>query len=205
MTLGERIRARRMALRMSQELLAERVGVSRQAVTKWEKDQSAPSSENLYRIAAVLDTTVEQLLPPPEAAPQQSRLSRWAFAALLAGLWLALWLLERLIFGIREQYTVLGWLTSWQSTVYLAGWLLSSRMYWYAMALACFGALLNRRVFAVTATAGFFLGWAVGELLGPRQFHVQAGVTYHYGWATWAVVFAIGLLAGAVLQRKKTC
>ncbi len=203
MTLGEAIKARRQAVGMSQELLAERVGVSRQAVTKWEKGQSAPSSENLYKLAAVLDTTVEQLLPPSEAAPGPSRRNRWAFAALLAAFWLALWLLERLIFGIREQYTVLGWLTSWQSTVYLAGWLLSSKLYWYAMALACGGALLNKRVFAMTATGGFFLAWAAGELFGPRQFHPEAGVAYHYGWATWAVIFALSLLVGLLLQRKK--
>ena len=36
MTLGETIQAKRTALGLSQEALAERVGVSRQAVSKWE-------------------------------------------------------------------------------------------------------------------------------------------------------------------------
>ena len=42
MTLGERIKACRQHAGMSQEKVAELVGISRQAVTKWESDQSAP-------------------------------------------------------------------------------------------------------------------------------------------------------------------
>ena len=51
MTLGEKIKEQRTAHGLSQETLAEQMGVSRQAVTKWEADQSAPSSEKL--IAAI--------------------------------------------------------------------------------------------------------------------------------------------------------
>ena len=36
---------------LSQEALARRMDVSRQAVTKWESGQSAPSTENLFRLA----------------------------------------------------------------------------------------------------------------------------------------------------------
>ena len=42
MTLAERIKARRAAAGLSQEKVAEAVGVSRQAVAKWESGQSAP-------------------------------------------------------------------------------------------------------------------------------------------------------------------
>ncbi len=48
---------------MSQEALARRMDVSRQAVTKWESGQSAPSTENLFRLAELFDTTVDLLLP----------------------------------------------------------------------------------------------------------------------------------------------
>ncbi|MBQ7087809.1 MAG: helix-turn-helix transcriptional regulator [Clostridia bacterium] len=61
MTLGERIKEQRTKAKMSQEKLAELVGVSRQAVTKWEAGQSSPSTENLFRIAEVLGTTVDIL------------------------------------------------------------------------------------------------------------------------------------------------
>ena len=68
-TLGERIRAARQAAGLSQEKLAERLGLTRQAVTKWETGQSAPSTENLLRLAEVLGVPVTALLDA--SAPEQ--------------------------------------------------------------------------------------------------------------------------------------
>jgi len=65
MTLGERIRSQRNRSGLSQERVAELVGVSRQAVTKWESGQSAPSTENLFRLAEVFGTTVDMLPDMP--------------------------------------------------------------------------------------------------------------------------------------------
>ena len=71
MTLGERIRCHRQRNGLSQEKAAELIGVSRQAVTKWEKDQSAPSTENLFRLAQLFGTTVDMLLPQEQTAQEQ--------------------------------------------------------------------------------------------------------------------------------------
>ena len=68
-TLGQRIREHRRRAGMSQEALARQMDVSRQAVTKWESGQSAPSTENLFRLAALFHTTVDLLLSPEQAAP----------------------------------------------------------------------------------------------------------------------------------------
>lgn len=62
MTLGQRIQAARKNKGLSQETLAEKVGVSRQALGKWEKDTALPSLENLQALAAVLDGSVDELL-----------------------------------------------------------------------------------------------------------------------------------------------
>ena len=67
MTLGEKIKACRQAAGMSQEKAAELVGVSRQAVTKWEANPSAPNTENLFKLAEIFGTTVELLLASQEA------------------------------------------------------------------------------------------------------------------------------------------
>ena len=42
MTLGQRIQEHRLRLELSQEALGERLGVSRQAVSKWEADAAVP-------------------------------------------------------------------------------------------------------------------------------------------------------------------
>jgi transcriptional regulator with XRE-family HTH domain len=54
MTLGETIKARREAAGMTQEELAERLYVSRQAVSKWEAGASVPNDDNLVQIRAIL-------------------------------------------------------------------------------------------------------------------------------------------------------
>lgn len=200
MSLGENIRQFRQAAHLSQEKVAELVGVSRQAVTKWEKDQSEPSCDNLMRLAEVLGVTPAQLTAvPPKKTYWRQRLR---FTVMLAVEWLTLYLLVRVLFGIKENYTVIGWLTSWQSTVYLMGWLLSKRLYWYIAAITCASGLLDKRRFALTVTVGFFLAWAAGELLGPRRFIPAAGVEYHYGWATWTVIFLVTLVVGILLERQ---
>ena len=62
MTLGEKIKEQRTAHGLSQETLAEQMGVSRQAVTKWEADQSAPSSEKLIALAKLFHISLDELI-----------------------------------------------------------------------------------------------------------------------------------------------
>ena len=62
MALGERIKECRQQANLSQEKVAELVGVSRQAVTKWEANQSAPSTDNLFKLAEIFGTSVDLLL-----------------------------------------------------------------------------------------------------------------------------------------------
>jgi len=47
---------------MTQEFIAERIGVSRQAVSKWESGSSDPSTSNLIALAKLFDATPEELL-----------------------------------------------------------------------------------------------------------------------------------------------
>ena len=62
MTLGDKIKEQRTAHGLSQETLAETMGVSRQAVTKWETDQSAPSSEKLIALAKLFHISLDELI-----------------------------------------------------------------------------------------------------------------------------------------------
>ena len=47
---------------MTQEFVAETLGVSRQAVSKWESGASAPSTTNLMALAKLFGVTAEELL-----------------------------------------------------------------------------------------------------------------------------------------------
>ena len=61
MSIGQRIIQLRTQRNMSQNQLAKVMEVSRQAVSKWENDQSVPDAAKMIRLADVLDTDLEYL------------------------------------------------------------------------------------------------------------------------------------------------
>lgn len=61
-TLGEVLKNHRTDNKMTQEFVAEHLGVSRQAVSKWEIGASDPNTSNLIAIAKLFGTTPEELL-----------------------------------------------------------------------------------------------------------------------------------------------
>lgn len=61
MTIGNRICQLRKSKGYTQEYVADQLGVSRQAVSKWEQDQTSPDTKNLIALAQLLDTSVEYI------------------------------------------------------------------------------------------------------------------------------------------------
>ena len=61
-SLGEKLKEHRMRCKMTQEFVAESLGVSRQAVSKWENGTTDPSTSNLFSLAKLFGISVEELL-----------------------------------------------------------------------------------------------------------------------------------------------
>ena len=61
-SLAEKLREHRTRCKMTQEFVAEAVGVSRQAVSKWENGISDPSTANLIALAKLYGISAEKLL-----------------------------------------------------------------------------------------------------------------------------------------------
>ena len=61
-SLGEELKAQRMRCKMTQEFVADALGVSRQAVSKWENGTVDPSTSNLLAIAKLYGMSAEELL-----------------------------------------------------------------------------------------------------------------------------------------------
>ena len=72
MTFGEKLQALRRRAGMSQDTLAEKLDVSRQAVSKWERDETMPETEKVIRIAQLFGVSTDYLLlpDPPQENPQ---------------------------------------------------------------------------------------------------------------------------------------
>ena len=62
MTVGEKIQKYRKCLGLSQEELGQRLLVSRQTISLWEKDQTVPTIDNLMRLSEIFEISVDEIL-----------------------------------------------------------------------------------------------------------------------------------------------
>jgi len=69
-TIAENLIRYRKGLRLSQDRLAERIGMSRQTIINYEKAQTLPDSKNLSLLAKHLGVTLDDLLRPADRLPQ---------------------------------------------------------------------------------------------------------------------------------------
>lgn len=86
MTFGEKLQELRRRSGMSQDTLAEKLDVSRQAVSKWERDETMPETEKVIRIAQLFGVSTDYLLlsnpvrenpqPQPQARPYTTQNDR---------------------------------------------------------------------------------------------------------------------------------
>ena len=72
MNLGENIKNRREELKLSQEYVADQLGITRQAVSKWETGQSEPTASNLIQLAEVFEISLSELTDPQRNVGEQS-------------------------------------------------------------------------------------------------------------------------------------
>lgn len=62
MTFSEKLKTIRKKAGMSQEKLAEKIGVSRQAITKWETDSGIPDIDNMMALSELFNISLDELL-----------------------------------------------------------------------------------------------------------------------------------------------
>lgn len=145
-TLGKRIVTHRKKLGLTQDKLAEMLGVTAQAVSKWENDQSCPDISTLPRLAEIFGISTDALLglekkkvhvaevvtqkdaSEPEKPPAQKGL--WEFqwdGGRKSTLGIALWILLVGVLAMANAYDVFGangpslWTLVWTSGLLVFG------------------------------------------------------------------------------------
>ncbi|HHW21477.1 MAG TPA: helix-turn-helix transcriptional regulator [Clostridiaceae bacterium] len=73
MNLSDRIQMLRKSKGMSQEELADKIGVSRQAISKWESEQSTPDIEKVVLLSELFDVTTDYLLKGIEPCEEKTQ------------------------------------------------------------------------------------------------------------------------------------
>lgn len=88
-TIGTRIANLRSRYSYSQEYVAEKLGVSRQAVSKWEQNQSSPDTNNLIALSQLFNVSVEYLaigkIQEQKAEKQQDKSTKKQVGYILLG------------------------------------------------------------------------------------------------------------------------
>ena len=72
MTLGEKIQVLRKQMGLSQEQLAEKITISRQAISRWELNESIPDVENILQLSKVFSVSTDYLLTESALYPDNS-------------------------------------------------------------------------------------------------------------------------------------
>lgn len=75
MSLNKKLRDRRLLLGLSQNTVAEKLNISRQAISQWENGKSYPDIDNLSRLSAIYHISVDELIcdDKEESAPHNTR------------------------------------------------------------------------------------------------------------------------------------
>lgn len=85
MNLADRIQHLRKSKGISQEELADRMGVSRQAVSKWESEQTNPDIEKIVMLSELFEVTTDYLLKGIEPVPDRAEEEPDAMIFTIAG------------------------------------------------------------------------------------------------------------------------
>ena len=72
MTFGEKIQKLRKEAGLSQEELSYQLGVSRQAISKWERDNGYPETEKIVRLSKLFHVSLDYLLREEDTESQKS-------------------------------------------------------------------------------------------------------------------------------------
>lgn len=207
-TIGDRIKFHRKRLGMTQEQLAERMGVSAQAVSKWENNLSCPDISVLPELAEIFGITVDELLgknPPagatvheaevvnPEKEKHGSSVSwEWDNGGMSVKLGSVFFALYILVVGLMLMNHLCGFDVSWWTVVWTS-------------ALVFIGATSQSRHFSlfglVMSLAGlYFLLSAYGVI----RVELGWGVVFPVVLLLWGVSLLIDIVFGKRRRHGKS-
>ncbi len=230
MSIGKRISELRKQKNLSQEYIAEKLGVSRQAVSKWEQDLSAPDTYNLIALAELLGVTVEYIATGKkdaepkviQPAPNTKSPARIIAGSILLGAGLISFIIGILLSGILlfvSIYLIVagGLMLAVKKNTAIAV-ILGMAILWSVMFLFVFGAV---RMYVTDNVTSETLNVNVSEEVSadPSKGEVTAeigaavlvsssvvgisSVIFSVGAALWGI--AIALIVIYFVKRSKQC
>ncbi len=207
MTLGERIAYYRGALGLSQGELAEKLGVSRQAVSKWETDAGLPDLDRLIALSGLYNITLDELVKgavpspapadgaqaaafPPEASPAAAE--KPAEKPASGGQKTVGYIL----LGVGLLCAVLALFLNWVLLI-PAGYLLICAVLCLTLRRYAGRVILGGTLYAVLLTCQRWTGMpGLGSIINPVVYQSEFyGIGVWVTWGLWAVLVLYVVLA----------
>lgn len=203
MTLGERIAYYRGALGLSQGELAEKLGVSRQAVSKWETDAGLPDLDRLIALSGLYNITLDELVKgvapspapadgaqaaafPPEASPAAAEKPASGGQKTVG----------YILLGVGLLCAVLALFLNWALLI-PAGYLLICAVLCLALRQYAGRVILGGTLYAVLLTCQRWTGMpGLGSIINPVVYQSEFyGIGVWVTWGLWAVLVLYVVLA----------
>lgn len=203
MTLGERIAYYRGALGLSQGELAEKLGVSRQAVSKWETDAGLPDLDRLIALSGLYNITLDELVKgsvpspapadgaqaavfPPEASPAAAEKSASGGQKTVG----------YILLGVGLLCAVLAMFLNWALLI-PAGYLLICAVLCLTLRRYAGRVILGGTLYAVLLTCQRWTGMpGLGSIINPVVYQSEFyGIGVWVTWGLWAVLVLYVVLA----------
>ena len=203
MTLGERIAYYRGALGLSQGELAEKLGVSRQAVSKWETDAGLPDLDRLIALSGLYNITLDELVKgaapspapadgaqaaafPPEASPAAAEKPASGGQKTVG----------YILLGVGLLCAVLAMFFNWALLI-PAGYLLICAVLCLTLRRYAGRVILGGTLYAVLLTCQRWTGMpGLGSIINPVVYQSEFyGIGVWVTWGLWAVLVLYVVLA----------
>ena len=210
MNTADRIQSLRKAKGISQEELADIIGVSRQAVSKWESEQSTPDVEKIILLSDYFGTTTDYLLrgiePVKENAQKRDAMPFFLIGTMINALGLlfaiAVWIERQVSWSVGAGLSIMALGT----TVFLFGQLTDSRNRTRARAYFfiynVWFLLLIPSAVCFNILDGLLEGYA--GLISPLPLPGNSFAAFGLYWLLYlAVCIAVDVLAARSVRRQE--
>lgn len=198
MTLGERIAYYRGKLGLSQGELAEKLGVSRQAVSKWETDAGLPDLERLIALSRLYRITLDELVKgespeetaeAPEEIPVDAVIAKPAAPS-------GQKTIGYILLGVGLLCAVLALFLNWALLI-PAGYLLICAVLCLTLRRYAGRIIIGGTLLAILLPAQrWFGGVSLGSVINPIVYQSEYfGIGLLISWALWAVLILYVVLA----------
>ena len=207
MNIADRIQNLRKSRGISQEELADKIGVSRQAVSKWESEQSTPDIEKVILLSNYFETTTDYLLkgiePVGESEKQWSALLFAVAGTILNAIGLVssvfIWLERQMVYAVGIGLVILLVGTG----VFLAGQFMGTKDKARARRLFLLPNVWILPFIPLSCCFNILDGWAGGPWfwgrLAPVPLLWNSVRTYMVYWAGYTLLCAV---ADILIVRK---